>query len=105
MTTKAEAEYLNRLHRLGCIVCRKQGYMTDPEIHHPRHLAGMGQKASHFDAIPLCPIHHRTGGYRMAIHAGRKAWEERFGTEAELLAQVKGLMGIKQEGGSDAIQG
>ncbi|MEN6644603.1 MAG: hypothetical protein ABFE08_19375 [Armatimonadia bacterium] len=42
MTTKAEAEHLNRLHRLGCIVCHNQGYMTDPEIHHPRHLAGMG---------------------------------------------------------------
>lgn len=100
MTTKAEAEHLNRLHRLGCIACHNQGYMTDPEIHHPRYLAGMGQKASHWDAIPLCPIHHRTGGYKVAIHAGQKAWEAKFGTEAELLAQVKDLLVVKQEGES-----
>ncbi|MEH3266824.1 hypothetical protein POW17_27100, partial [Klebsiella pneumoniae] len=29
--------------------------------------------------------HHRCC---VAIHAGRKSWEEKFGTEAELLSQV-----------------
>lgn len=66
------------------------------EIHHPRFLAGGAQKASHWDAIPLCPIHHRTGGYRMALHAGQEAWEARFGTEAELLDQVRALTGQQQ---------
>lgn len=93
MTTKAETDHLNRLYHLGCIVCLRQGYHTEPEIHHPRYLAGMGQKASHFDAIPLCPIHHRTGGYRVAIHQGRRAWEATHGTEADLLAHVRKLLG------------
>lgn len=99
MTTKAEAAHLNRLHRLGCIVCRRESLgHTEPEIHHPRYLAGMGQKAAHMDAIPLCPRHHRTGGFGVALHDGQRTWEARYGTEAELLAQVKELLGIKQEG-------
>lgn len=105
MTTKAEAKHLDRLSRMGCIVCRRQ-LMTDDlpraEIHHPRFLAGGSQKASHWDAIPLCPIHHRTGGYRTALHAGQEAWEAKFGTERELLAAVRGLLGIEQKQGDVA---
>lgn len=38
-------------------------------------------------------IHHRNGGYGVAIHAGRRAWEMKYGTEAELLVQVLYLLG------------
>lgn len=91
--TKQERIHLDRLARLGCIVCRGLGYDDSPaEIHHPRALAGMGQRSSHFDAIPLCPSHHRTGGYGIALHAGQKAWESQFGTELELLEKVRALL-------------
>jgi len=53
----------------------------------------MGQRALHSQSIPLCHVHHRTGGYGVAIHAGQKEWEKRYGTELELLAQVKRLIG------------
>lgn len=90
---KQERAHLDRVARLGCCVCRNLGYDDSPaEIHHPRALAGMGQRASHFDAIPLCPTHHRTGGYGVAIHAGQKAWEAEFGTELELLEKVRALL-------------
>lgn len=101
--TKAEAKHLSRVAALGCIVCRQQGYFDSPaEIHHPRAGQGMGQRSSHFEAIGLCPIHHRTGGYRTAIHAGQEVWEKRYGTERELLAAVRGLLGIEQEQGEGA---
>jgi len=91
--TKQERIHLDRVARLGCIVCRDLGYDDSPaEIHHPRALAGMGQRASHYDAIGLCPAHHRTGGYGVAIHAGQKAWEAKFGTELELLEKVRALL-------------
>lgn len=91
--TKQERAHLDRVARLGCCVCRGLGYDDSPaEIHHPRALAGMGQRASHFDAIPLCPTHHRTGGHGVAIHAGQKAWEANFGTELELLEQTRELI-------------
>lgn len=93
MTTKAEARHLTRLYHLGCIVCRRENLgHSEPEIHHPRSLAGMGQKASHWDAIPLCPNHHRNGGIGVAIHAGQRTWEAKHGTEAELLEAVRDLL-------------
>ncbi len=94
--TKAEKAHLSRLADLGCIACLEAfGYASPAEIHHLRAGQGAGQRASHFDAIPLCPPHHRTGGHGVAIHAGRKTWEKTFGTERELLAAVRRRLGIE----------
>lgn len=98
--TKTEREHIIRVTKLGCIACRKKGHFTPQvEIHHVRMGNGMGQRASHFDVLPLCHVHHRTGGHRVAFHAGRHTWEAEFGTEAELLEQVK------QELGGSNVQG
>jgi hypothetical protein len=85
--TKAEKQHLDNVASLGCIICRRPA-----EIHHIRKGAGMAMKSSHFDAIPLCPDHHRNGGYGTAIHAGQKAFEEKFGTEEELLQKVRAML-------------
>ena len=91
--TKAERDHLSQVAHLGCFVCRKLGYGPTPaEIHHPRSLARMSQKASDFDAIPLCHAHHRTGGHGVAIHDGQRTWEANFGTESELLEMVRGML-------------
>lgn len=93
MTTIAERAHMDRVARLGCIVCRNLGHPDSPaEIHHPRSLAGMSQRSRHGDCIPLCPAHHRTGGHGVAVHSGQKTWEAKFGTELDLLAQVKELL-------------
>jgi hypothetical protein len=81
--TKAEKAHLTRLAEYGCVICRRPA-----EIHHPLKGKGMGMKAGHFEAIPLCHTHHRTGGHGVAIHAGIKTWEANHGTEAELLERV-----------------
>lgn len=87
--TKAEKLHLSRVAALGCIVCRNLNYGESPaEIHHCSSGTGLSVRADNFHVIPLCHAHHRTGGYGVAIHAGRKSWEEKFGTEAELLSQV-----------------
>lgn len=91
--TKAERAHLNTLADMGCLICRRLGYGVGPvEIHHARTGTGMGKRASHYDALPLCVEHHRgaTGLHGM----GRKAFERHYGvTELELLQQVKGAMG------------
>ena len=93
--TKDEKAHLSRVSGLGCIACRKLGYYGSPaEIHHLREGQGVGMRASHYDAIPLCHIHHRTGGHGVAIHAGKKAFEAQFGTERELLEEVYDLLGL-----------
>lgn len=90
---RAEKEHLNAVAEVGCIVCRLYlGEDTPPEIHHLRSGVGMGQRSSHYRAIPLCPTHHRLGEKGVAYHAGRKSFEENFGTEEFLLEEVLKLV-------------
>lgn len=96
---KAEAQHLSRVAELGCIACYLIDHKGTPaEIHHPRAGTGMGQRSKHFDAIPLCPMHHRgTVGLSVpSIHGSKRAFIAAFGTEAELLAKVRELLGIEQ---------
>ena len=81
-----DKQRLESLFSLGCIVCLNQGFgYSEPEIHHLRHGMGMGQKNDAFHTIPLCPKHHRTGNYGVALHAGQHFFETKFGSELELL--------------------
>lgn len=91
--TKTEREYLQKVAEIGCIACRKIGFYDTPsEIHHIRAGQGTSQRASHFNVLPLCHAHHRTGGYGVAFHAGKKAFEAKFGTESKLLNDVKTIL-------------
>lgn len=95
MTTKAEKKHMDRVAELGCIVCMNLGTPGTPaSIHHIRTGKGRSQRATHFEVLPLCPFHHQQGGYGNAIHAGQKAWEANFGTELELLEQVRCELGV-----------
>jgi hypothetical protein len=94
MNTK-ERQHLGKVAAFGCIACYRQGTPGTPcEIHHPRAGTGIGRKASHFDAIGLCPPHHRgTAGLSVpSIHGSKNAFIEAFGTEAELLELSKNLI-------------
>lgn len=92
----AEKKHLSKVAAFGCIACYRQDTPGTPgEIHHPRAGgAGMGKKASHYDAICLCSAHHRgTAGLSIpSIHASKNAFIEAFGTEAELLELSKTLI-------------
>ncbi|WP_295802160.1 Ref family recombination enhancement nuclease [uncultured Microbulbifer sp.] len=94
---KAESEHLDAVAALGCIVCRNLELGETPaEIHHIR--SGQGRKrATHFEVIPLCPHHHRLGGYGEAFHAGPQIWQKRFGPEEVLLQQVRIELGMEVE--------
>lgn len=51
----------------------------------------MGQRASHFDALPMCFEHHRGN---TGLHGlGTKGFARHYGfDEADLLADVRGLL-------------
>jgi len=88
-----KSERFAKLSEMGCIVCLLHYYCeTPPQIHHIRKGAGMGRRSPFDRTIPLCPTHHQHGGHGMAFHAGKKAWEARFGTELSLLAKVNNLL-------------
>lgn len=93
--TKAETLHLDRVVGLGCIVCANLGHPDTPAgIHHIRTGQGMGQRSSHYETLPLCAAHHQTGGYGIAYHAGPESWENNYGTELELLEQVRAEVGL-----------
>lgn len=93
--TVAERKHMGRVAALGCIACEKEGHFGTPaEIHHLRHGQGVAQRSSHYRTLPLCPRHHRLGNHGVAYHAGPKAFEAKYGTELELLAEVLGRLAV-----------
>jgi hypothetical protein len=82
---------MDRVVSLGCVVCRNLGYGESPaEYHHIREGAGAGEKSGDFLGIPLCPMHHRSGGHGVAFHAGQRQFEAVYGSELDLLNQTIG---------------
>ena len=92
--TKAERRHYDRLARMGCIVCLNMGYEGgEIEIHHTKiGITGAGRKSDWRSAIPLCVSHHRQG--KLAYHTSPRTFEECYGTQQELLAQVTERLGI-----------
>lgn len=85
---KAEKDDLfERVVELGCIICQ-----SPAEIHHC--FTSMGCKKDDSEVIPLCPAHHRNGGYGRALHAGKKAFEKTYGTEKELRDKTMRLINV-----------
>ncbi len=82
-----ERLHMAKVAALGCIICGNV-----PELHHVRHGMGLGQRNTNYNVLPLCHKHHRTGGFGIAFHAGKKTWQATFGTELELLEKVNGLI-------------
>jgi len=83
----AEKKWMQQVADYGCVACEQDGLVRPAEVHHIRKHTGMGLRPSHFDTIPLCSHHHRTG--KDSIHLGKKLFIQKYGTEQEILKQVK----------------
>lgn len=92
--TTAERDNMSQVAQLGCMVCLRLYGPHEPapvHLHHPRRGAGMGQRASHMDVIPLCPEHHvgATGLHGLGV----KGFSKHYGfDEADLLEDVKNMI-------------
>ena len=79
---------MDKVAQLGCLVCERPA-----ALHHIRPKGtGIGRRTSHFEVIPLCPDHHQG---KFSIHMSKRAFEEKYGTEKEILEIV--LQRIKEE--------
>lgn len=91
--TADEKRWMNDVASLGCIVCRKEGKEQTPaEIH---HLDGKTKTGAHFHVIPLCYFHHREGSTSplfVSRHPYKRRFEERYGTELDLMFEVELLV-------------
>ncbi len=90
----AELAHWDRLAgEVGCIVCRKFHGVTDSPVS-IHHIDGRTKKGCHMNVIPLCGVHHQTGGYGVALHAGRARWELHYGTEEGLRLMSCEILGV-----------
>ena len=80
---KSDKKRFDQLKQLGCVACAKFGRIREPVIHHIRKHTGISRRPDHQDTIPLCPEHHNMGN--PSIHHNKKLFEEKFGTEKQLL--------------------
>ena len=94
-STKQEKDHMNKVASLCCIVCSEYLDIHDSPatIHHITTSAGMGQRSKHTEVLPLCHAHHQGGGYGVALHAGEKEWQSRYGSQLELLEIVNNKLG------------
>lgn len=92
--TKSEKEHMGRVAELGCIVCKKfHGVYSPALIHHITTMrSGFGSRSKHTEVLPLCFNHHDAKIKGVSIHEGVKVWEEKYGTQKELLKEVNDLI-------------
>jgi hypothetical protein len=85
----AAVAYMGAVAATGCALCRHLGLGATPgQVHHQRTGIGAGQRATDFQTVCLCDLHHEG---KDGIHGmGRKAWEAKHGiTELQLIEQTR----------------
>lgn len=90
---KAEAQWLDDIVQLGCVICWTEGNPHTPAEAH--HMLEHGRRMGHLFTIPLCFLHHRAGrNDRRIVSRGQSQtrFEERYGPEVDLLAATQRLV-------------
>lgn len=92
--TQAERAWMDRITRLGCIVCLLHGKGRSPAV--PHHMLRGGKRIGHLHTIPLCdPGHHQypqPGSKKIARHPNKARFEAAYGTEEYLLERTRELV-------------
>jgi len=90
--TKHEKLHMDKVARLGCIICLKEGNPFSPaELHHIKDVSTIGgQRAKHTEVIPLCVPHHRIG--IESFHENSKGFSKKWGSQRSLLKEVLDLL-------------
>ncbi len=74
---KVASEHMDCVACLPCAICSA----PPPSIvHHCIHDRFSAKRASDFETIPLCEIHH-DHGHPEAIHTDKKAWRKKHGPD------------------------
>lgn len=96
--TAEEKRWMDDVQSLGCIVCWKENKIETPaEIH---HIDGKTKVGAHLHVLPLCYFHHREGSackQFISRHPFKRRFEERYGTELDLMFLVEMMVQKKRE--------
>lgn len=92
--TVLEREWLDAIVAYGCICCHLDGQAPRPTAVH--HILRGGRRIGHLFSLPLCDPGHHQGGQPLGLlcrHPNKAQFEARYGTELELLQEVKTRIG------------
>ena len=97
--TAAEKLMWDRLAKLGCVACMKDGnFNPHVSIH---HVEGRTKPGCHQLVLPLCAGHHQDGTGEdktlIAVHPWKARFEARYGTQAELMDECAQLLFEQQD--------
>ncbi len=90
------------LGAVGCVVCWFCRGVSNPRVS-PHHIDGRTKPGAHFLTIALCSKHHQEKDNQkpprwISRHGdGKKAFEERYGTELEFLELTSVLVRAKRK--------
>lgn len=94
--TAEEARFMDQVGSLGCIACAKDGIINPWISLH--HIDGRTKPGAHMLVLPLCAPHHQQDDSdpvgRLSVHGHKAQFTARYGTELELLAECRKLLGI-----------
>lgn len=89
----AEKRFHDRLASLGCIACRLDGHHNPIVSIH--HIEGRTKPGAHMRVLALCAGHHQDGygiPGLIAVHPYKRRFEDRYGSQYELLAMCEQLL-------------
>lgn len=90
---KKEQAHMDAVREIGCIICRNEGLGLTPAAVH--HCDGHTKPGAHYKTLPLCYLHHQQGNdcnEYTSRHPYKKRFEQRYGSEYDLLVQVSVLL-------------
>jgi hypothetical protein len=95
VTTEEKILWSRMAEEVGCIACRHDGrYNIHVSIH---HIDGRTKPGCHKKVLPLCAPHHQQDDAdpkrRISVHGHKKPFEQRYGTQYVLLAEVMNMLG------------
>ena len=92
--TKKELQMWDDIAAIGCLPCAQEGFInTMVSIH---HCDGRTKPQAHKMVIALCHHHHQGGDMNNpSIHPWKKRFENKYGTQQELMDKTNKLLGDK----------
>ena len=85
---KAAMDHMGRVKMLPCVIC---GTLGPNDAHHVIHDRYGTRKASDWDVISLCEMHHRYP-HPDAIHTDKAAWRDKYGPDHSYLEAVRNAL-------------
>lgn len=91
-----ELRFMDAIGSLGCLACAKDGNVNPWISLH--HIQGRTQVGAHKKVIGLCAGHHQKGTGNdptmIAVHPDKYRFEQKYGTQYELLEEAKQKLGL-----------